>query len=115
VDTLVWQQTAHEQHAFIGDGRWRELVGVHTAEDHAGAWVPGMTRDRPAVLADVEVTVKQAIGREIAGNVEPSATEVGHEHPAPTQPGEYRSRAAGDDVLLMTVDHGRVRQRPPQR
>ena len=70
--------------------------------------------DLPAVFADVQMTVKPAIGRDVAGDVEPAAAEIGHEHPPPAQPREQRGDAARDDVLLVAVHDRRVAERAPQ-
>jgi hypothetical protein len=60
------------------------------------------------------MAVKPAIGGDVAGDVEAAAAEIRHEHATPAQPGEQCGDAAGDDVLLVAMNHRRLSKRLPQ-
>ena len=87
---------------------------VDAAEDDARPRIALVARDLPAVFADVQVTVKPAVGRHVARDVEPAAAEIGHEDAPPPQPRAQRRHAARQHVLLVAVHDGRVAERAPQ-
>ena len=92
----------------------REHGCVDAAKDDARPRIALVTRDLAAVLADVQMTVKPAVGGHVGRDVESAAAEIGDEHAPPPQPCAERRDAARQHVLLMTVHDGGVAERAPE-
>src|SRR6266849_4696472 len=100
------QQSANEQRASIPGDRLAgcELLHVNTAKYYVGEVFFGVAVEPAAVLAQVQMAMVPAIGRDIGGYIKPAAPEIGHEDTPPREPAERSGETAGEHVLLMAVN-----------
>ena len=116
VHALVRQQPADEQRPAVADDRCvgREAPRVHPAADDARPRVAGMAEHRPAVLAQVQVAVKERVCGHVGRQVPPAAAEVADEDAAAERTAPRRRQRAGEHVLLVAVHDVGARQRAQQ-
>src|SRR2546425_8329617 len=114
IDSLVWKQAAHEDHTSIARPGTigAELLRVHAAQNDVCPRLSGVTESFAAVLADMEMAVVLSIRGDVGGHIPAASAQIADEYPASSQPAGKCSKAAGQDVLLMTVDDPGLRQFP---
>src|SRR6266849_9487198 len=101
------QQSANEQRASIPGDRLAgcELLHVNTAKYYVGEVFFGVAVEPAAVLAQVQMAVVPAIGRDIGGYVKPTTPEISNEDAPPRESAKRGGETAGEYVLLMAVNN----------
>src|SRR5207253_4925991 len=81
----------------------RELLDIHASQDHVRSAFGAV--DPAAVLAEVEASVVPAIGLDVSAEVPAAAAQGTGEDTPPGEPTHDGGHRAGEDMLLMAVDH----------